>query len=70
MSYLSMIPVDLQSLESRQAFLTWLRSMPITFHQRLRIYFEWLDLHAESYTAEEIDSLKVEEKIVEPEQTN
>lgn len=70
MSYLSLIPVDLQSLEQRQAFLTWLRSMPITFHQRMRIYFVWLDLHAASYTAEEIDSLNVKEKIVEPEPTD
>jgi hypothetical protein len=69
LSHLALIPTDLRALDQRLQFLVWLRSMPITFHQRLRIYFEWLDLHAVAYTTDEIDSLNVKEKIVEPEST-
>lgn len=69
MSYLSLIPTDLRALDQRLQFLAWLRSIPISFHQRLRIYFEWLDLHQASYTSDEIASLNVKETIIEPEQT-
>jgi hypothetical protein len=62
MSYISFVPPVLLALEKRSAFLDWLRSMPVTFHARLRIYFDWLDLNAVDYTADEIDSLKTPEK--------
>jgi hypothetical protein len=32
--------------------------MPVPFHDRLRVYFSWLDYNSASYTADEIDSLK------------
>jgi len=67
MSYHSLIPDQLIHFASRLAFLAWLRTMPIPFHARLRIYFAWLDYNSVSYTAEEIDSLHIQEKIVEPE---
>ena len=66
MSYISLIPVNLQPLEQRSTFLHWLRSMPVTFDQRMRIYFQWLDLNGASYTPDEIHSLNLKEKIVEP----
>lgn len=66
MSYVSLIPKNLLALEQKEAFLDWLRSMPITLHARLRVYFSWLDLHDQPYTPDEIDSLKpVPVKIIE-----
>lgn len=62
MDYITFIPHDLLALENRSSFLDWLRSMPVAFHSRLRIYFDWLDLNAVAYTADEIDSLKTPEK--------
>jgi hypothetical protein len=67
MSYFNLIPPTLLLSTSRIAFLAWLRSVPIPFHSRLRIYFAWLDYNSISYTPEEIDSLNFPEKIVEPE---
>jgi hypothetical protein len=60
MPYISMIPRHLLALDQRQPFLDWLRSLPITFHARLRIYFDWLDLNASPYTPDEIDSLSID----------
>ena len=54
----TLIPPDLEPLQMRSDFLLWLRSQPLSFHTRLEIYFRWLDYHAASYTADEIDSLK------------
>ncbi len=66
MTYLAIIPKELLPLTAKQRFLDWLRSMPLTLHTRLHIYFNWLDLHQLPYTADEIDSLKPEPvKIVE-----
>jgi hypothetical protein len=62
MSYISFVPPELLALEKRSAFLVWLRNLPVTFHARLRVYFDWLDLNAVAYTADEIDSLKAPEK--------
>jgi len=66
MSYFQLIPDSLLLPTSRLAFLAWLRSVPIPFHSRLRIYFAWLDYNSISYTAEEIDSLNFREYIIEP----
>lgn len=60
MTYNFLIPAHLQAPEHRGPFLSWLRLVPISFHQRLRIYFDYLDLHQATYTTEEIDSLKDE----------
>jgi len=61
MPYIKLIPDILLAAEQRVAFLSWLRSMPITHLQRLRIYFSWLDLHQFHYTADEIHSLNTPE---------
>jgi hypothetical protein len=70
MSYLQLIPDTILEASDRSAFLNWIRSMPLPFHARLRIYFAWLDYNSASYTADEIDSLNIREKIVEPEPTD
>jgi len=58
LSYFHLIPDHLLRRHSRTAFLAWLRTMPVPFHDRLRVYFSWLDYNSASYTADEIDSLK------------
>jgi hypothetical protein len=52
------IPTELLSPYKRSEFMAWLRHQPITFHDRLRIYFIYIDTNATPYTADEIDSLK------------
>lgn len=52
------IPADFESIQERSSFLAWLRSVPLSFHSRIDIYFRWLDYHRLSYTADEIDSFK------------
>lgn len=61
MAYVSFIPLELRALEKRSEFLEWLRSLPVTFHARLRVYFDWLDLNGAPYTPDEIDSLETPE---------
>ena len=67
MSYFQLIPDQLLAPTSRQPLMAWIQSLPIDFHARLRLYFAWLDYNSASYTAEEIDSLHIQEKILEPE---
>ena len=57
MSYFQFIPEHLLLAHDRIAFLAWLRTLPVAFHSRLRVYFAWLDFHSASYTADEIESL-------------
>ena len=70
MSYLLFIPSLLRALEQRPLFIAWLRAMPVSFNQRLRIYFEWLDLHDLPYTPDEIALLYDKEHIVDPDSAN
>lgn len=58
MSLFSEIPHQYQSPFTRAELLIWLRNMPLRFHDRLSVYFSWLDHFGQPYTAEEIDSLK------------
>lgn len=58
MPYLELIPERLLLPQHRDEFLSWLRSMPLEFFDRLRIYFAYLDYNHTYYTPDEIDSLK------------
>jgi len=62
MSYSSLIPATLLGPSDRIPFLAWLRTMPLPFHARLRIYFAWLDYNSASYTDDEIQSLALVEE--------
>ena len=58
MSIFADIPLQYQFPFVRDHFLLWLRSLPISFHDRLHIYFAWLNHFEQPYTTDEIDSLK------------
>jgi len=67
MSLFDFVPDDFEPIQMRPNFLVWLQHQPITFHQRLHIYFRWLDYHSTDYTSDEIHSLNIAEPIFEPE---
>jgi hypothetical protein len=58
MSIYTDIPTQYQNPFMREELIRWVRSLPISFHDRLAIYFSWLDHFGQPYTADEIDSLK------------
>jgi hypothetical protein len=56
-----LIPVYLRDEFHRDQFMHWLRTNELTFHDRLQIYFAWLDHNLLDYSADEIDSLKTQD---------
>ncbi|HUV67625.1 MAG TPA: hypothetical protein VMW24_27275 [Sedimentisphaerales bacterium] len=58
------IPAELMQRERRADFIAWIANIPIDLHSRLHWYFWWLDVWHLSYTADEIDSLRVKEPAV------
>lgn len=58
MGDLIVIPIELRNYNKRRDFLNWLCTMPISYRDRLHVYFCWIDLHGTRYTAEEITELK------------
>jgi len=58
MGDLIVIPLPLREFNKRREFINWLTTMPVSYRDRLHVYFCWIDLHGARYTDDEITELK------------
>ena len=65
MSMIVFIPAPLRDGDARIYFLHWLTNLPISTHERRRVYFDWLDYNHLHYTPNEIDSLRTRKELVD-----
>lgn len=58
MTHVLLIPEELRFVHKRALFIAWLQSLPLLYHDRLHVYFSWIDALDTSYTDDDIIQLK------------